>query len=104
MDHDGQSNLQEFIAGTDPTNALSLFRTLETNNTVTGFSITWPSATGRTYKVYWTNNFTDWHFYSQKTGTGAILSETLDKATLDAVDGITGNLNRCFVRVTASEN
>jgi hypothetical protein len=103
-DGDGQDNRGEFVAGTDPTSPLSLFRVVEVENTVTGYHISWPSATGRTYRVYWTTDFVDWRLHSETSGNGSMLSELLDKATLDAADGIPGNLSRCFVRVSASED
>lgn len=103
-DGDGQTNLEEYIAGTDPTNSLSRFSVLQNNHTVTGYSVSWPSIANRTYKIYWTTDFVNWNLYSVKTGTGGILSETLDKSAMDAADGILGNLHQCFVRVSASEN
>lgn len=49
-DGDGASNLAEWLAGTNPTNALSALR-LTTLQTTNGLAVTWPSAAGRYYRV-----------------------------------------------------
>ncbi|MCU0751137.1 MAG: sulfatase-like hydrolase/transferase, partial [Akkermansiaceae bacterium] len=103
-DGDGQDNRDEFIAGTDPTNPQSRFQVNESNHTVTSYQISWQSVIGRNYKIYWTADFINWHLHSTRSGNGSVLSQTLDKAALDTADGIVGNLSRCFVRVSASEN
>ncbi|NCC51686.1 MAG: hypothetical protein EOM20_10770 [Spartobacteria bacterium] len=57
LDSDGDKydNLSEYIAGTDPTNALSLF---EVNDCIPadtlGVRLEWEAATGRTYRIYHT--------------------------------------------------
>ncbi|MBN2163790.1 MAG: lamin tail domain-containing protein [Pontiellaceae bacterium] len=51
-DQDGFSNLQEKIAGTNPTNSASYFR-IEGIDTP---SIHWTAVAGRTYSVYWTDD------------------------------------------------
>ncbi|MEA2067634.1 MAG: SUMF1/EgtB/PvdO family nonheme iron enzyme [Verrucomicrobiota bacterium] len=55
FDFDGQDNLSEYIAGTIPTNPASLFR-LSEESIPGGFVLEWPTATNRTYNVYWTPN------------------------------------------------
>ena len=54
-DHDGLNNEQEFLAGTDPTNASSCLAIIApTNNPVVaggGFVVRWQSVTGKTYSV-----------------------------------------------------
>jgi hypothetical protein len=54
-DKDGLNNEQEYLAGTDPTNALScLVMTALTNNPVLaggGFVVSWQSVAGKTYRV-----------------------------------------------------
>jgi subtilisin family serine protease len=51
-DHDGASNLAEWIAGTNPTNASSCLRLLAPSATATnGITIRWPSVAGKTYRL-----------------------------------------------------
>ena len=45
----------EYLAGTDPTNALSLFA-LRGDTAAEGIRLRWPSAADRTYSVYWTTS------------------------------------------------
>ena len=55
-DHDGMSNLQEYLTGTDPTNPNSLFQlwtTFPVNNTM---DLTWLAAPGIRYLVQYTTN------------------------------------------------
>lgn len=54
-DGDHQSNIAEYIAGTNPTNAASLFQVtsqVETNGL--HFVVGWTAVTGRVYSVLWT--------------------------------------------------
>ena len=48
-DHDGMNNWQEWMAGTDPTNALSALRLFSTLITSTNVTITWQSVAGVNY-------------------------------------------------------
>ena len=56
-DHDGQSNLEEYIAETNPTNASSRFE-IGMSKQPDGFIINWDSVEGRFYDVFWTSNLT----------------------------------------------
>jgi alkaline phosphatase len=61
-DDDGYDNLAEYIAGTDPTNGLSMFAIVNVRQTETlDLVMEWPSLTGREYTVYfapaWTSDF-----------------------------------------------
>lgn len=101
-DNDGSSNLDEFIAGTDPRNGsdfLGITNFVDAPATVT---ITWPSVTQRNYEVFWSTDLSSWTFYQAETGTGTPLDVSLDKATIDAADGVTGNLDELFIRVTVT--
>ena len=51
-DGDGVKDWQEYIAGTNPTNATSCFKATQNTRNV----ITWSPATGRVYSVYWATN------------------------------------------------
>ena len=50
-DKDGMNNWQEWIAGTDPTNALSILKLLAPaqNNNLSGRTLTWQSVSGKIY-------------------------------------------------------
>jgi len=55
-DADGMSNQQEWLAGTDPTNAASVLRINSLSNTVTGATLSWQSVDTRTYFVQCATN------------------------------------------------
>ncbi|VGO12202.1 hypothetical protein PDESU_00753 [Pontiella desulfatans] len=55
FDGDGQSNAEEFIAGTNPTNAASLFKAAHVWSAPFGTVVEWVSVTGRTYSVLWSS-------------------------------------------------
>lgn len=50
-DGDGVSNLQEFLAGTNPTNAASFLRIITTSVDTDGARVSWTTAGGRKYVV-----------------------------------------------------
>ncbi len=58
-DGDGASNLQEYLAGTDPTNPNSVFRLLAAAPANSTVSLTWPAAPGRNYQIQYKTNLND---------------------------------------------
>jgi hypothetical protein len=56
-DGDGMNNLQEFLAGTDPTNAASVLR-VQLSNSPQGMFLSWPTQPGLTYQVQVKTNLT----------------------------------------------
>jgi hypothetical protein len=50
-DHDGMVNSQEYVAGTDPTNAASLLELTSVTEAGNGTTVTWQSVTNRHYQV-----------------------------------------------------
>ena len=55
-DGDGMNNWQEWIAGTDPTNAISALRMLSPSNSVSGIAIRWESVSGVNYYLQRSTN------------------------------------------------
>lgn len=55
-DHDGVDNYHEYIAGTNPTNALSNFQIQSISNSAAGLTVCYQSAWGRNYTLYSTTN------------------------------------------------
>src|SRR5947208_15602856 len=57
FDGDGQTDLQEFLAGTDPTNSGSVLRVLTlTSLGGGGARLIWSAAPGKTYRVQFKDN------------------------------------------------
>jgi hypothetical protein len=60
-DGDGQNNLAEFLAGTDPTQAASVLRFQGIQrSSPTQFIIRWQSIPGRTYNIWQWTDFVSW--------------------------------------------
>ena len=57
IDSDGDriSNIGEYIAGTDPTNASSFLRFSSGQPSPSGFILEWSAVTGRVYRVHWSD-------------------------------------------------
>jgi hypothetical protein len=56
-DGDPMLNIDEYIAGTDPTNSSSYFAI--TNYSAGSFILEWPATDGREYRVYWAESLTN---------------------------------------------
>ena len=50
-DHDGTTNMQEYLAGTDPHSAASVFRVSITSSGISGFQIAFTTVPDKTYRV-----------------------------------------------------
>jgi hypothetical protein len=59
FDMDGFSNLEEFIAGINPTNSGSVFAVEEPGPSPAGFVINWTAVPEREYAVYWAKSLSD---------------------------------------------
>jgi hypothetical protein len=57
-DSDGRSNLDEYIAGTDPTKSSSRFEVLGVTYTGNSVVIRWSAVADRVYNIYWTADLT----------------------------------------------
>jgi hypothetical protein len=72
-DHDGMSNWQEFIAGTDPTNNASAFRIISVVPVGNNMRVTWQMGAGKTNALQAANkltgNFADISTVTNTTGS-----------------------------------
>jgi hypothetical protein len=86
-DNDGMSNLAEFLAGTNPTNAASNLRLLSASNPGNGTRLTWTVVGGKSYVVQTAatlgaaNSFTDLSPVIPALGSGESVTNFLDAAT-----------------------
>jgi len=75
-DGDGFSNLQEFLAGTDPTNASSALRITAITPQATNYVVSFTSATNKLYQLERSNDLTSnsWTVVTNNvTGTGGVI-------------------------------
>ncbi len=56
FDGDGQSNLEEYISGMDPTDVDAVFEVKENGPVPSGYVLSWPAVAGRVYGVFWSTN------------------------------------------------
>jgi hypothetical protein len=84
-DGDGQSNMAEWLAKTDPSDAADRFELASTLRDVAGFHLRWFAREGVEYRVCWSHDFLTWTEFanSRVTGAGAEVSHT-DSAARDA--------------------
>lgn len=93
FDRDGQSDLAEAVAGTNPMNAADVFEITDSRISATdgaSLSISWPSKTGRSYRVQRSTDLQTWIDASASlSGTGATITHRLPAPTSGP----------CFLRV-----
>lgn len=98
-DGDGFSDLEEYYAGTDPTDPADFVRMAETTPlSGTSFILTWASQPGRKYQIYQRNEMTGATAWVD-AGLGAIIAGT---GTTTSVTVPIGGLTQKFYRVSAS--
>ena len=80
-DGDGTSNLLEYLAGTDPADPASRFRT---EGAISGTTYTLPiqTSTGRSYKVWVSKDLTSWQLQQAYTGDGTQKVFSFDETTI----------------------
>jgi hypothetical protein len=78
-DGDGASNLAEFLAGTDPTNAGSVLK-MEISPREQGVYLQWPTTPGNYYQVQITSNFVTW----SDIGTPRFAPSTSDAVPMES--------------------
>lgn len=92
-DGDGQTNEQEYLAGTDPTNGSSALRLTNFSRAAEGtsFSLTWQSTPGKSYQVQTCADLSTW------TDIGIPVTAIAAVTSTDVT--ISGNPARVFYRV-----
>jgi hypothetical protein len=61
QDGDGMNNQSEYLAGTDPTNSLSVLQIVELiKSPAAGFQMNWNGVGGRNYRVQWSDAPGSW--------------------------------------------
>jgi hypothetical protein len=75
-DGDGMNNWQEWIAGTNPTNAASLLKILSVSNSVSGTTVTWQSVSGKTYLLQRSTNLLAQPAFSTISGSIYVFGQT----------------------------
>ena len=68
-DGDGASNLMEYLAGTNPTSASSVFR-LSGTWSGSAFTLDFSTIAGRNYKVWWSVDLASWSLHQSVIGSG----------------------------------
>lgn len=58
-DHDGQSNYAESVAGTSPIDPNSRFKISTVQRAANGFTVSWNSVAGKSYRIWAADNMTD---------------------------------------------
>ncbi|RFC45278.1 MAG: hypothetical protein DVB23_002038 [Verrucomicrobia bacterium] len=93
-DGDGMTEAAEIIAGTNPLDANSRFTVANVQLTSTQVMLTWPSVSGKTYRIQWSNDLSSWSDVadSDVTATGSTTSRTMSVTPSE----------RQFYRVTIS--
>jgi predicted Zn-dependent protease len=75
-DGDGMNNLAEYIAGTNPTNAASVFKLLSPTNSSSGAAVRWLSVAGKHYQVFSRTNLVLGSWQSNGTAVTATSTNT----------------------------
>ncbi|MGZ4964505.1 MAG: hypothetical protein ACXWC8_18265, partial [Limisphaerales bacterium] len=94
-DGDGMTDLQEFLAGTNPTNNDSVLRCLAVTSSQGGATIYWSAVPGRTYRVEYKTSVDDPIWTTLIDSTTAIIS------TASAIDPDPSLNSQRFYRVTS---
>jgi hypothetical protein len=97
-DGDGMNNWQEWICGTNPTNAVSLLRMLTAAASSTQVAVTWQSVTNRTYFLERSSDLT-----AQPAFQTIATDVPGQLGTTTFIDTIAGPTGPCFYRVGVAQ-
>ena len=103
LDQDGFTNREEYLAGTDPSDTTDRFRVRTLQDSPTELVVSWPSIEGRTYTVLWSTDMQTWATHSVVVAEGEDQPVTINKAAIDVLDGVIGNLGELFVKIRIEE-
>lgn len=86
-DHDGMNNLAEYIAGTNPTNAQSVFKFTSVKTAANGTTLTWMSGTNRHYQVMTRTNVNSgtWQNIGGVVASGGTNTQFLDTTATNGI-------------------
>jgi len=94
FDRDGATDLQEFLAGTDPTNTNSVLRAMTLTALGSGTTtVFWPAVSGKTYRVFYKDDV------AVGTWTELAGPVILDGSTARILDQTAAGHTRRFYRV-----
>lgn len=101
-DGDGVSALMEFLAGSDPNDANSFFKPIFTQQGGI-YSLTLQSQLNRHYRFWVSADLETWVDWTDKTGTGELITFTFEPSSEDALSEFTAEeLVKCFFRIELS--
>ncbi|MEO0796769.1 MAG: RHS repeat domain-containing protein [Verrucomicrobiota bacterium] len=86
FDFDGQSDLAEFYAGTDPDDSTSVLNVTSSSDDVSGFTITWAAVSGKRYRVQYKDHLNSPAWFDlagDVTASGASASKVDTRALTD---------------------
>jgi hypothetical protein len=95
-DGDGQNNLGEHIAGTNPTDGADVFILSTVTESANQVDITWLTKVGRDYTVHWSVDLENWFEAGDYLGDGTTKAASIDKSV---ITGMGFSTEKVFVRV-----
>ncbi|MGI9240376.1 MAG: sulfatase-like hydrolase/transferase, partial [Verrucomicrobiales bacterium] len=95
LDGDGNTNYEEWLAGTDPNDPSEFFRVVDLQKASEQISLTWPSVIGRSYQLRWSVDMEAWNPGEILPGTGDELQASFDLTELGLEES-----PRVYVRVS----